>query len=221
MSPPSSALADFRTTLAQLIKPDDYQRSINRLLLTMAEARQASLSAETYLIYGKALSPFDMQDVRGAIAELAMEIRGEGQTAMPELGRVLAVAKRLRGQRLEAERQEKERREHEEWVEYLRNNPEERRENARIFTDAVSRMTDDRHQAAPMDQDEKLRRLRESMAARTYECAACEMRKSFTPADFRAEADRREQESAEKENAARFATEMEAIAQGGSDGTAE
>jgi hypothetical protein len=80
----------------------------------MAEARQASVSAQTLLVYSKTLQEFNPEDVKEAIGNLALQVREEGQTAFPELGRIVAEVRRIGSERRSRQATERRDREMEE-----------------------------------------------------------------------------------------------------------
>lgn len=79
-------------------KPLDPQRrlSLVKVLTGLAEARQASVSAETLKLYSAHLCDFDPADVRDVVRALAMRKRAEGETAFPALGDLVEPLERLR-----------------------------------------------------------------------------------------------------------------------------
>lgn len=65
----------------------------------MAEARQASVSKQTLLVYSKALEEFPLECVKAAVGDLALQERREGETAFPELGKIIGAVRRLIAER--------------------------------------------------------------------------------------------------------------------------
>jgi hypothetical protein len=65
----------------------------------LAEARQTSISKETYDIYSGELMKFDIGDVLSAIQVLAIEPRSDFQTAFPALGDLVERTRQARRQR--------------------------------------------------------------------------------------------------------------------------
>jgi hypothetical protein len=75
--------------------------SLKRTLTGLAEARQASVSAETLNLYSRELCEFEPADVRDVVRTLAMRKRAEGETAFPALGDLVEPLIRLRERRQE------------------------------------------------------------------------------------------------------------------------
>lgn len=84
-------------------KPLDPQRrlSLVKVLTGLAEARQASVSAETLKLYSAHLCEFEPADVRDVVRTMAMRKRAEGETAFPALGDLVEPLQRLRERRRE------------------------------------------------------------------------------------------------------------------------
>lgn len=73
---------------------------IVKLLLALAERRDASVSSEKLQIYVEDLLEFDLRDVHKACAKIGQAERADGETAFPTMGKLLAGVKeaaRLRG----------------------------------------------------------------------------------------------------------------------------
>ena len=85
--------------------------SLKRALAGLAEARQASVSAETLNLYSQELCEFDTADVRTVMRTLASRKRAEGETAIPELGAFLEPLREMRRRSKQRERVERERKE--------------------------------------------------------------------------------------------------------------
>jgi hypothetical protein len=101
------AVSNARTAT---LTPYEAQRrkSIQTSLAGLAEARQASVSAETLKLYSSQLSEYAEGDVRAACREIAHNPRKEGETAFPELGKIIwqikvIVDERRREQRSQAQ----------------------------------------------------------------------------------------------------------------------
>jgi len=84
-------------------KPLDPQRrlSLVKVMTGLAEARQASVSAETLKLYSAHLCDFEPGDVRDVVRTLAMRKRTEGETAFPALGDLVEPLERKRERRRE------------------------------------------------------------------------------------------------------------------------
>ena len=80
---------------------------IGKLLIVIAEARQASVTAETLRVYGKALASHAVQDVRSGLVQIAQRPKREGETAFPDLGTVLQAVSAAQRERLRATRERK------------------------------------------------------------------------------------------------------------------
>ncbi len=72
-------------------KPLDPQRRLLlvKVLTGLAEARQASVSAETLKLHSAHMCDFELADVREAVRALAVRKRAEGETAFPALGELV------------------------------------------------------------------------------------------------------------------------------------
>jgi hypothetical protein len=90
-------------------------------LAGLAEARQASVSAETLNLYAFNLSKFELSDVRDVVRRIAMRPRAEGETAFPELGAIMGEVQVLDRRHREQARQARQQRE--EIAEFWRNLP--------------------------------------------------------------------------------------------------
>jgi hypothetical protein len=66
------------------------------MLVELAEARQASVSKETLVLYPKRLSEFELPELRAVIDEMSLEKPKKGETAFPALG---DIAERLRARK--------------------------------------------------------------------------------------------------------------------------
>lgn len=98
-------------------KRRDPQRQLSALksLTGLAEARQASVSAETLKLYSSKLSEFPEADVRAVCVEVADTPRREGETAFPERGKLVARLHEIADTRRRDLRSQQEREKQEEW----------------------------------------------------------------------------------------------------------
>ena len=89
-----------RTEQTEISKhSSDLSKRIREELACLAEARQTSISKETYDIYSRALIKFDVRDVLSAIRALAIAPRSDFQTAFPALGDIVERTKQAQKQR--------------------------------------------------------------------------------------------------------------------------
>lgn len=107
--------------------PQEHALSIRKLLMILAEARQAAVSQQAFEVYSTQLQAYDLVDLKAAITKLSLTRRESGETAFPDLGTVDEAARYERKRRwaIESEarevireaEQERHRREHpEEYV---------------------------------------------------------------------------------------------------------
>ena len=76
------------------------EASICSALADLGSARQAPLGARDYKAYVKTLLPMDLDEIRQACEQLALEERPEGGTAFPSLGTIVATMKRRKAEKL-------------------------------------------------------------------------------------------------------------------------
>jgi len=72
------------------------RKSIQTCLAGLAEARQSSVSAETLKLYSSQLSGYPEVDVRLVCREIAHAARKDGETAFPELGKIVERLEAIR-----------------------------------------------------------------------------------------------------------------------------
>jgi hypothetical protein len=78
----------------------EYLSGLLAELARLGEARQASLSDETYAIYAEELSGYELQDVRTALRGLAREPKEKYEPAFPRLDTLLERADLARNNRM-------------------------------------------------------------------------------------------------------------------------
>ena len=71
--------------------------NVKMLLTKLACFRQATIDATTLELYSSYLASENLVPLQIALARLAEKPRGEGETAFPELGRIIAEIKELDG----------------------------------------------------------------------------------------------------------------------------
>ena len=92
---------DPKSVPTQTLKPSiDHLREIRYQLVRLAEARQASISAETCQVYSDALLRYDILDVTSAINAIAVEPKADFETSFPCLGTIVDRTKRARQRRI-------------------------------------------------------------------------------------------------------------------------
>lgn len=82
------AISSAPTAISPHSPPHKHRDEIEKLLIVLAESRQASISAETLRIYSLQLAKYQWPDLQAAISHLALRPRAEGETAFPDLGTV-------------------------------------------------------------------------------------------------------------------------------------
>lgn len=94
-----AALRLARTAISQ--QPEQQQTRLHavNLLTVLAEARQASISEQTYLVYSKALAEHDLRDLENAITSLSRREKRDGETAFPSLGSIEAEVSKAKRKR--------------------------------------------------------------------------------------------------------------------------
>lgn len=98
-----------------------HEAAIKTQILLLATARQADAPELTLRAYSKGLSGFAIEDVKAAVAMLAVQERLEGHTALPSMGEMTTVCRQAAQRRHEAARRLRE----EQHVQYVTEHPEE------------------------------------------------------------------------------------------------
>lgn len=85
------AQQDRATTVASKTKkpPKEQLHALSAILTELADARQTTITEAALGVYLRALSGYDVRDVRAAAAKLEMEPRADFKPAYPELGEVI------------------------------------------------------------------------------------------------------------------------------------
>lgn len=100
------------------------QDAIDKLLMTLAEARQAPISTETLLLFSSRLVHFDIEHVRVAVEKLMLTPREAGETAFPDLATLEQCIWDVKNTRLRLAREQREREEAEAEARDRREHPE-------------------------------------------------------------------------------------------------
>lgn len=84
-----------RAQMAISQQPEQQQKrsQVINLLTVLAEARQASISEQTLLVYSKALCEFELRAIEKAVNRLSLRERRDGETAFPDLATLLKEVK--------------------------------------------------------------------------------------------------------------------------------
>jgi hypothetical protein len=99
--------------------------AIIEMLTVLAEARQASISAETLKVYSSRIGAYPLDDVRSAVNRLSLVKRAEGETAFPDLATLDEAVRGEGRDRRIAEAKRRKRTEEEAYERNLRDHPED------------------------------------------------------------------------------------------------
>ena len=84
----STGRSNGQTAISKRSTPQEHALNIRKLLMVLAEARQAAISQQAFEVYSTQLQKYELEDIKAAITKLSLTRRREGETAFPDLGTV-------------------------------------------------------------------------------------------------------------------------------------